>query len=356
MSLNGAQVGGVAGDYPFGQVGHTATWDGQAWTGARQDSPSTPAPDKWKHAFLPFLRHRWFWLCVLGLVIMVVPAMIASIGGTAVIQPVLFLGSLLFMTSATLIVMNHMGANAIERPRLIVTWGIVSGIVAVAVAYLVEEMVLTKFLSESQLLWQAGITEETSKLIVPVLLLAFGGAAFRSPRAGLFLVLLSGATFGAIELVRYAAITAGNGVITTVLERSTAELLHPYITGFAAVLIWLGAWRRQKVVTAVGIVGWVIAMALHSLHDGLMGIANSNVFATDTASFETLGLAIFAGIMGLVLQLLITVIFFLILRHAARELTPPEAVFSNARSWRPRIVQWGVAKAAPASRVASPQN
>ena len=335
--------GSTPGDYPFGRAGATAVWDGEAWTGHTTTSPSTPAPIPWKHRFLPFLRHRWFWIAVLGVVVLFIPAYIAASSGASDPSPLVIAGGIIVMYGATLLVVQHLSPGDIGQPRLIAIWGIISGLIAGALASLIEGNLEPRFLSENALLWQSGITEETLKLLVPVILLAFGGATFRTPRAGLFLVLVSGATFGVYELADYALLTHGNGVVATVLERSTAELLHPYLTAFAAVLIWLGAWRRQRTVTAVGIVGWLIAIALHSLHDGLMGLG-SNPSATDTQGYASVGQAVGTGVEALFVQLLISVIFFLILRHAARELVPPTAIATNSPHWRPQIKQWGVPK------------
>jgi hypothetical protein len=332
------------GDYAYGVAARTATWDGSAWTGATQDAPATPAPEAWRRAFLPFLRHRWFWMAVAGFAIAAVPAWIASAGSTPIAQPVVLLGALLLMVSFAVLVMQHMAPTGIDSMRLVVIWGVASGLVGFGLAWLIEAQWLGSFANQYVLLWQAGLTEETCKLLVPVLLLAFGGATFRAPITGLFLVLLSGAVFGALELVDYAVNTSGNGVIATVLERASAELLHPFITAFAAALIWLGAWRRKKTLTTVGVVGWLIAIALHSGHDGIQSLLSSNVTENDTRAFTSMGEAVAAGVLGLAFNALVSMVFFYVMRYTARELTPPGSVSRNAPHWRPRIKQWGVVR------------
>ena len=51
-----------------------------------------------------------------------------------------------------------------------------------------------------------GPIEEGAKLLVPLLLLAFGSARFKDPLAGLYLVLVSGATMAIIVIVTISAL------------------------------------------------------------------------------------------------------------------------------------------------------
>ena len=45
---------------------------------------------------------------------------------------------------------------------------------------------------------------------------------------------------------------------------------------------------------------------------------------------------------GNIISLVTAVITVLVLRHVLRELTPPTAVDTAPRSWRPRLAPWGV--------------
>lgn len=125
--------------------------------------------------------------------------------------------------------------------------------------------------------------------------------------------------------------------------RPISELGHPIWTGTAGALIWFGAWRGKKVFTAVGVVGWVIAMAQHSLHDGMATLSHGPV--TNVSDYPSLTSGLWTDAAGLlVLSLVWAVIGYYILRHAARELVPPQAVAGNAKHWRPQIKAWGLPK------------
>src|SRR3990167_1493592 len=75
----------VAGDYPYGVAGKVAVWDAHAWTGETADNASVPAPEKWHHAFLPFLRHQWFWCMAVSSVFILVLGYVASASGIVAI-------------------------------------------------------------------------------------------------------------------------------------------------------------------------------------------------------------------------------------------------------------------------------
>jgi hypothetical protein len=129
------------------------------------------------------------------------------------------------------------------------------------------------------------------------------------------------------------------------LTRPVSELGHPFWTSLAGALIWLGAWRREKLVTAVGLVGYAAAMAQHSIHDGLPAmtsrgpVSNASDYPEWTSALT--GQAVFLFFFSL----LWAVIAYLILRHAARELVPPTAIAGNTRHWRPQMKPWGLPKA-----------
>ena len=194
-------------------------------------------------------------------------------------------------------------------------------------------------------LWLAGPVEETSKLLVPVLLLIFGAAAFKDPRAGFLLTLISGATFGALEGAYYVVgLSDGWGHLLMAIIRPISEVGHPLWTSLAGSLIWLGAWRRDKVLTKVGFVGYGLAMLQHSVHDGLPALFVKGA-ASNTADYPQWSSELTNQAVSLtVMSLMWAVIAFLILRHAARELVPPQAVAGNHKHWRPQIKAWALPK------------
>lgn len=330
--------------YPYGPENATAGWDGHAWDGMPVEAPGTPAVPVPKHGFLPFLRHRWFWFMVIGQVLVLVPAYLASASDSRPIAVLSIVGFAVFMSGSVLILVPHLRLDALFDFRRLLVWGVVAGTVAVVIAHTVEQYLLPKVVSFKGELWLSGPVEETSKLLVPVLLLAFGSAVFKDPRAGLLLTVVSGATFGVLEGVLYTAwLGADWGKFFMGIMRPISELGHPFWTGFAGALIWLGAWRRQRLLTAVGLVGYLVAMAQHSIHDGISTFGKGA--ANNTADYASLTSGLVSeGIVLAVLSLAWAVIGYLILRHAARELVPPQAIPGNTRHWRPQIKGWGLPK------------
>ena len=330
--------------YPFGLENTTAGWDGHAWDGQPVESPGTPAIPLPKHGFLPFLRHPWFGLMVAGQLLVLVPAYLASDSGSRAMALLSIVGFTVFMTGAVVIFVPHLRFDALPDFRRLLAWGVVAGTVAVLLAHTIEEYVLPKMVSFKGELWLAGPVEETSKLLVPVLLLAFGSAVYKDPRAGFLLTVVSGATFGALEGVFYTAwLGEGWGAFFMGLVRPISELGHPFWTGVAGAMIWLGAWRRQRVLTVIGLAGYVIAMAQHSIHDGIATFSKGT--PNNSASFSALTSGLVTEAVGLgVFALIWAVIAYLILRHAARELVPPQAIAGNHKHWRPQLKAWGLAR------------
>lgn len=191
--------------YPYGPADRTAGWDEHAWDGKPAAAPGRPAVPESKHRFLPFLAHRWFWLMVLGQVLVVIPAYLASGSNSTPVAALSVVGFVVFMAGFVLLFAPHLRFGELPGLRKIILWGVVSGAVGAALAHVLEQYVMPKVFSFRAELWFAGPVEETSKLVVPVLLLAFGAAMFKDPRTGFLLTLVSGATFGAWEGKFYTA-------------------------------------------------------------------------------------------------------------------------------------------------------
>jgi hypothetical protein len=191
-------------------------------------------------------------------------------------------------------------------------------------------------------LWFSGPVEETLKLLVPLALLIFGGVRFKDPRAGLLMVMISGAVFGATELLGYVEEAGGYGILSTVIGRSIGEWFHIYLTGFAAAVIWLAAWRARRAFTVPGLVAWAMAVAVHSLNDGSYVILHRTSRADLHPDYATWALAWPSFWHGMLLSSVTVAMLYLLCRYSARELVPPDAVAGNAPGWRPRIRRWGV--------------
>ncbi len=334
-----------AGVYPFGPPDKVSSWDSHAWDGKITDQTGEPGIPKLGHKFLPFLGHTWFWLVVTGTVLSLIPAYFASTMNSAAISWLCLPGFVIFMLGTIGLVTRHLRYKQITDLRVILVCGLAAGVVAFLIAFTIESYLEPLVVTLSTELWLAGVVEESAKLLVPVLLLAFGAARFKDPRAGVLMALISGAFFGAAEAVLYTTFQ-GNvdyGFLTMAMGRPVGEMLHPLLTSMAAAVIWIAAWRAKKTITAAGILAWVVAMAVHSFHDGLATLGSKPPVQTGQHQQELAG-AIIAGTGLLAYGLLWTVIIYLMARHTIRELVPPDAIAANSKHWRPRIKAWGLPK------------
>ena len=337
-----------AGWFAIGPRGPVAQWDGEAWTGELRDLADDPPLPVWRRRATAFLRHSWWRWMLIGYLLVAG----LSAAGAALRQPWLAwssgVGMVIFMVGAVLIVARHVGPATISSGRTLVGWGIASGVVAIAIALPLEAAVGHVLKTPAV----GGPIEETTKLLVPILLLALAPQRFAAPRAGVILVLVSGATFGAIEGILGSNPELTNSVASA-MQRPSVELLHPWLTAFAAAIIWLAAWRGRKVITRAGLVAWLIAVALHSLYDGTLGSTGSGNQQTSSGSFAiTRQLEVGAGIALVVL--IIAVAFFYLCRHGVREVTPPSMLGTNAPHWRPLPRRWGLRKRPDRSSGARP--
>jgi hypothetical protein len=226
--------------------------------------------------------------------------------------------------------------------RRSLTWiGIGSGVVAFGLGFGLEVLV-DHTAGWSTTLWLTGPIEEGGKLLVPFILLVVGAPRFRLPRVGLYLVLVSGATVGVLEGVEYEARPEFAWAhLEMALVRPSAELLHIFVAGFAAAVIWLAAWRRGRAVTGAGIVAFLIAAGIHSFHDGIITFFHIRPHSFNASLAQTLREAIDRGLSGLALSLVLATFLYLLARHGARELTAPADVAACPPSWRPQIKPWG---------------
>ncbi len=324
--------------HAYGPAGKTAGWDGHAWDGVSVDAPGEPAIPAPERHILPFLRHRWFWLVVAGQVLVLLASYYAASQDSRGLAWLTLPGYVLFMAGAVIIVNQHVRWGDLPAFGKVLGWGLVSGLAAFLLARIIEGGIEARVMPFSAELWLAGPVEETSKLLVPVLLLAFGGLVFKDPRAGLLLVLTSAAFFGVAEGVFYSTNASQWGIFSEAFTRPVSEMGHPYMTGIAAPVIWLAAWRVGRVVTRSGLLAWVAVMALHSVHDGVGSFSKNQ---QNIASNSTLDAAFWqTAIGGAVFATVWVVLMYLLTRHTARELPPPDAVATNPRHWRPQMKHW----------------
>ena len=241
------------GWYCFSSQPRLAEWDGVAWSGATHTAvagPVLPGPP----AVFAFVRQRWFRWMVLGQALTVLPALLSGATGSAWWSWISVFGYVAFLAGSVMVVTRFLGLDRIEGLRVLTWIGITSGVVAFGVGFGLETVV-DHVAGWSTTLWLTGPIEEGGKLLVPLLLLAYGAPRFKLPRVGLYLVLVSGATVGVLEGVEYEGRPGFAWAhLQMAMLRPSSELLHVFVTGFAAAVIWLAAWRRGRVLTAAGVV------------------------------------------------------------------------------------------------------
>lgn len=345
------------GIYPTGTAGVVRQWDQHAWSAEIIADPNAPGLPKWHRRPWAVFGHRLFWLwfgCwIAGVALAVVYVNTHStiaLQAAAVIAPAGTLWALLLFFRRRLLLFEAISVRAW------IGWGLPAGLVAMALALLLEtqwERAVGGPGSSWKVLIIAGPVEEGCKILVPVLLYVFG--RYRDPRAGIALALASGMVFGwfegweyisqAVELAKSEGAgyvnhphaptsgSADSAVITMAIQRPFVELLHPLLATFIAALAWRAGWVRHRF-WPVLIGAWLIAAAIHSANDV-------------SAAFGLL------AVVGIVIQIFE---YFVVTRPAARGSVPPDALALNPPRWRPRIPPRGqrLPVTAPTSPVAPP--
>jgi hypothetical protein len=297
-------------------------WDGEVWT--RDFAPAaagTRLPHHKRHPF-GFLRgNGWKLLLALVVFLGIASALWAHdrdasvVSGIQLLLPVFSLAAAATTMLALLYFLNRrVGFDRIPatRRREIAKWGIASGVIGFALAFGIEVGVPQLFGSSvKDNGWSilAGPAEETGKLLVPVILWIYG--RYRLPREGYLLVLISACAFGVLEGFEYAF-----GPDNWEVNRPIMEVLHPLLTGFVAAVAWQAAWKGRTIFTGAAIGAWAIAMLAHSTNDFLV-LDKSAVKAT-------------SGI-----TLVVLVLMYLLQKHSARQLVPPDKVGEVSPRWRP---------------------
>ncbi len=296
-------------------------WDGEVWLPESRPAPEGTALPAYKRHFFGFLQHWKLLLAVL------VPAAIASalwagdtkadwVSGAQLLMPALaFLATTAVMVALVLFLSRRVDFDRIdaERRRIIIRWGVLSAVVGFVFAFAIE-------LGVPELLggdpkergWSAlaGPAEETGKLLIPVVLWLRGH--FRLPREGYLLVLATAGAFGAMESVEYAL-----NPDHWQPARLALELMHPLLTGFVAAVAWQAAYRRDSIFTGAAIGAWAIAMLAHSTNDLI-------VLDKDAG-----------GVLDFI-TITVVVVMYLLQKHSARQLVPPDNVGAVSPHWRPR--------------------
>lgn len=331
----------VPGVYPTGAAGIMREWDGQAWTDNAYLDARADALPPWPRSFFSFVASSRFWLwvgCLLISVVLGVLYLTTRSGALLILSGVIGSGG-------TLIAFYWMIAARLDLFRFVskpaVIWlGLLGGVVGFAIAYPAELFVnslLDAAPNSVKGYLFTGPIEETSKLVVPLVLYAFG--MFREPIRGFAVALGSAAAFGWLEGIEYVAELAlelprlahsaeaqliDQIDVATTVSRPFTELLHVILVGFVAATAWRLGWTRGKFLPAL-IGAGVIAAILHSLND---------------MSQSILGLGM------LVFPVIALGSFFLLTLPAIRQLTPPHQLGYVHPIWRPTLSKTAKAKLA----------
>ena len=328
------------GWYCYRSVPALAEWDGTAWTGSTHSSLSAPVLAGPPKPFA-FLRQSWVWWMVVGQALVIPPAVVSGVTGNALWSWLSAVGYVAVMIGAVQILIRYMPVGELTGLRSLTLIGIGGGVLGFAIAVVLEVVVEIHF-GLAAVLWSTGPIEEGAKLLVPFALLVFGSSRFKDPLAGLYLVLVSGATTGAIEGAEWESRAHHVWLhLQLALVRPAAELPHVFVTGFAGAVIWLAAWRRGRATTWAGVAAFAVAVGLHSFHDGFITLFGVDPHPSPSAIAHSAGEAVGKGLAGALFAIGISIAAFLLGRHGARELSPPGAVADAVPPWRPQIKGWG---------------
>lgn len=334
----------AAGMYPSGHAGVAREWDGEIWASVQGEDPTASelhAPRRASNLFgrLPF------WLVVIGVSLGVVLALfsahthpqnmwLAALAGLATVG-----GTVL---AALIALQRKLAIRNLPSWRTATWWGIISGGVALGVAYVFETLfrdVVTKS-AELELL-MAGPIEELGKLLLPVILLLSGMKWAQSTRLGVWAVAVSGGVFGIVEGIKYSMGLAPESsaasmpkldstglsqstvdmvlALAQTLPRGVVELMHVFVTVGAAVLIWVAARKAHRVALTI-LVAWLLAAAIHSFNDGIITLLPASTQLAANA-------------------LLILIIYLAWYRPLARRLVPPAQLAQVSKRWVPPLAR-----------------
>jgi hypothetical protein len=328
------------GWYCYRAVPALAEWDGTAWSGSTHHASGTPELAGPPKPFA-FLRQSWVWWMVVGQALVIPPAVASGVTGNALWSWLSAAGYVAIMIGAVQVMVRYLAVGCLTGLRSLTLIGIGGGVLGFAFAVGLEVVVEHDF-GLTTVLWSTGPIEEGAKLLVPFALLALGSTRFKDPLAGLYLVLISGATTGAIEGAVWESRAHHVWLhLQLALVRPAAELPHVFVTGFAGAVIWLAAWRRGRATTWAGLAAFAIAVGLHSFHDGFITLFGVDPQPTPSSIAHTAGQAVGKGLAGALFAVGIGIAAFLLGRHGARELSPPSSVAVAPPPWRPQIKLWG---------------
>lgn len=318
---------------PASTAARRRLWDGQAWTAHVADGGE---PANRGHHFRG--RSRGSWMGILGAAVVVLVAGVAAYRATENVH-VMAVTSFLAMT---LVCWAFYGF--VERQlalRDVVGLGQVAAVaVATAGATFLVAMNLNNLTGSiggiSLATALVGLTEESTKLLVPIVLFLLG--TYRNPRAGVGIGLAAGFGFAIAETTLYAyqtaaasgpsfcgaetpAVTTGMVVSAQVARIFGVSPFHWLFTGIAVAIAWR-AWHlygRKGTPAALG--GILLVMVVHSLND-----TSATLGCGEPVVQSLLALARYALVIGM----------YLVFKAWARKHTPPQLIGAVSTGWTPK--------------------
>ena len=198
------------GTYPDGSVGTVRNWDGHIWTDEVIADASVTALPPWKRRPFALFGHRWFQIAAGGYLLGLILAVAENQTKAAWLGWFAGVGTLTVGVGFVMLARQRLHLSEVVSVRAIVGWGLLGGVVGVAVAIAVEGQIDTRMLhlGDSPLAtFGTGLAEEFGKLLVPVILYFVG--RYRDPRAGFAIAVGSGTAFGIIEGLQFTGLAAG---------------------------------------------------------------------------------------------------------------------------------------------------
>lgn len=327
------------GWYSYRAVPAEAEWDGTAWSGSTRlaAAPELAGP----HRPFAFLRQAWVWWMIAGQLLVLPPAVASGVTGGGAWSWLSAPGYIAFMVGTVLVMVRYLPVGKLPGLRTLTGIGVVAGVIGFGIAFGLETLVDHRF-GVVTVLWSTGPIEEGAKILIPFALLVFGSARFKDPLVGLYLVLVSGATTGAMEGTEWQARAHHDWYhLQLALVRPSAEVFHVFATGFAAAVIWLAAWRRKSAFTVAGTLAFALVVGIHSLHDGFFTVFGVSPKPDPSAVAHSAGDAVAKGLIGAFFAIGLGIAAFVLGRHGARELSTPDSVAHAVPAWRPQIKTWG---------------
>ncbi|WP_235535376.1 PrsW family glutamic-type intramembrane protease [Oerskovia sp. Root918] len=318
---------------PASKAARRRFWDGEAWTA--RVTAGTEAANRGHH-FRGRFWGRWVWPLVgAGVVLLAGTTLYRSTENVHVIAVTSFLAMALVCWAFYGFV-----ARQLALPEVIGLGQIVAVAVASAGATFLVGLNLNDLTGSiggiSLATALVGLTEETSKLLVPIALFLLG--TYRNPRAGVAIGLASGFGFAIAETTLYAyqtaaasgpdfcggdtpAVTTGTVIAAQVARIFGVSPFHWLFTGIAVAIAWR-AWHlygRKGTPAALG--GILLVMVVHSLND------TSATLGCGEPTVQSL-LAM--------LRYVLVIVMYLVFKAWARKHTPPQMIGAVSTGWTPK--------------------